>query len=318
MKPLVVRSWLLPSLSSVLIAACASNPPPPAASPASAAPPAPGPSATTVRTAAPAIPTAVRSASDILADSIKAVGAPDAWNGHKSVHMTMTMTFQAVGITGTAQRFATAGDKSLVVTEIPGVGLIREGSNGKVFWSQDPINGLRMLDGAEADQARIESVWNPELRVNELFAKVESKNETGADGKVLECVVLTPKVAPPSTRCFDPASHLQVTEKGVRPTPQGDTPFTSTVSDWRTVGGLKMAYALETQAGPITFSAKVQSVVFDQTMDDKQFEPPQPTAVAPADAPAASSSGKSKAKGETKTKAKAKTGTGKSPPAPTK
>jgi hypothetical protein len=309
MKPLVIPSWLL--LTSVLTAACASNPPPPAASPPGTATPAPVPSATAVASM-PAASAPVRSASDILADSIKAIGAPDAWNGHKSVHMSMTMTFQAVGITGTAQRFATAGDKSLVVTEIPGVGLIREGSNGKVFWSQDPINGLRLLDGAEADQARIESVWNPELRVNELFAKVESKNETGADGKVLECVVLTPKVAPTSTRCFDRVSHLQVTEKGVRPTPQGDTPFTSTVSDWRTVGGLKMAYALETQAGPITFSARVQSVVFDQVMDDQQFEPPQPTAVAPADAPAAPSSGKAK------TKTKAKTGTGQSPPAPKK
>ena len=315
MKPLP-RSWLL--LSSLLTAACASNSPPPPASPPATATAAPVPSAPAGTAAAPAAPVPVRSASDILADSIKAVGAPDAWSGHKSVHMTMTMTFQAVGITGTAQRFATAGDKSLVVTEIPGVGLIREGSNGKVFWSQDPINGLRMLDGAEADQARIESVWNPELRVNELFAKVESKNETGPDGKVLECVVLTPKVAPPTTRCFDQISHLQVTEKGVRPTPQGDTPFSSTVSDWRTVGGLKMAYALETQAGPITFSAKVQSVVFDQAMDDKQFEPPQPTAVTPADAPAASPSGKAKPKAETKTKTKAKTGTGKSPPAPKK
>jgi hypothetical protein len=290
----LLRSILV--LSGVMTAACASSPTPPAASPA----PAPAVASTAVPPAAttttPAAPAPVRSAADILADAVKAVGSPDAWNGHKSVHMTMTMTFQAVGITGTAQRFATAADKSLVVTEIPGVGLIREGSNGKTFWSQDPINGLRILEGAEADQARIESVWNPELRISELFARVESKNETGTDGKALECVVLTPKVAPPSTRCFDPASHLQVTEKGVRPTPQGDTPFTSTISDWRAVGGLKMAYALETQAGPITFSAKVQSVVFDQATDDKQFEPPQPTAVAPTDAPAGASSGKGKAK----------------------
>ncbi|HEY2904032.1 MAG TPA: hypothetical protein VGL59_25820 [Polyangia bacterium] len=307
------RRWSQVTVLLVIGAACASSPPPPAAGAAAATgvpdtgpttKPAPAP------TAAPASapPLAQRSASGILGDAIQTMGSPDAWNVHKSLRMSMTMSFQGVGITGTAQRFATATDKSVTVTDIPGVGIIREGCNGKLCWSQDPINGLRMLEGAEAEQSRIESVWNPELRVNELFAKVEAKNQAGPDGKMLECVVVTPKIAPPSTRCYDPVTHLQVSEVGVRPTPQGDTPFSSTVSDWRTVGGLKMPFALETQAGPITFAAKVQSVVYDEPMDDKQFEPPQPTPAAPADAAGKSTKTKSKDKAK-----KAKTPAGREP-----
>ncbi len=284
-------------MNKPLAVACASNPPPPAAAPAAASPavaPMPPPPVPP----APA-PLAQRSADDILADNVAAIGPAEAWNAHKTVRLEMTMSFQGVGITGKAQRLATGTDKTLVVTDIPGVGIIREGSNGKVFWSQDPVNGLRMLDGAEADQARIESVWNPELRNKELFAKIEAKNEIGPDGKPMECVVMTPKVAPPTTRCFDPRSHLQVLEKGIRPTPQGDTPFSSTVSDWRRIGGLLLPFALETQAGPITFGAKVQTIVFDETMDDKQFEPPQPPAPAPA-GPGAKPAGKTKGKGKPK------------------
>ena len=293
--------FVLPSL--LVFAACASNPPPPAAAPtpvpeaAPATPPAPPP---------PPPPLAQRSADDILADNVKAIGPVEAWNAHKTLRLDMTMSFQGVGITGKAQRLATATDKTLVITEIPGVGTIREGSNGKVFWSQDPINGLRMLDGAEADQARLESVWNPELRSKELYAKIEAKNEPGPDGKPLECVTLTPKVAPPTTRCFDPGSHLQVLEKGIRPTPQGDTPFSSTVSDWRRIGGLLLPFALETQAGPITFAAKVQSIVFDEAMDDKQFEPPKPAA-APGEPGKPAGKTKSKANAKAKPKPKAKT-----------
>jgi hypothetical protein len=283
-----------------LLPACASSPPPPAAAPAPVADTTAAiPPATPPPPAPP--PPAPRSADEILADNVSAIGPPEAWNAHKTVRLEMTMSFQGVGITGKAQRLATASDKTIVVTEIPGVGTIREGSNGKVFWSQDPINGLRLLDGAEADQARLESVWNPELRSKELFTKIEAKAETGPDGKPLECVVLTPKVAPPTTRCFDPASHLQVIEKGIRPTPQGDTPFSSTVSDWRRVGGLLLPFGLETQAGPITFSAKVQSIVFDEPMDDKQFEPPQPAGAAPPPGkPAGKSNGKTKAKAKAK------------------
>ncbi|HVR64873.1 MAG TPA: hypothetical protein VMU50_23405, partial [Polyangia bacterium] len=130
------------------------------------------------------------------------------------------------------------------------------------------------------------------------------KNEAGPDGKPLECVLLTPRVAPPTTHCFDPASHLQVSEKGIRPTPQGDTPFSSKVGDWRRVGGLLLPFSLETQAGPITFTAQVQSVVFDEPLDEKQFEPPQPAAVpAPAQPqpqPSTKPGAKAKSKGKPK------------------
>ena len=71
----LLRSALV--LSWVLAAACASQPPPPAANPAAAAAAAtsttaPAAKATTATTATPAAPAAARSASDILADAIKA------------------------------------------------------------------------------------------------------------------------------------------------------------------------------------------------------------------------------------------------------
>ena len=272
-------------LLTVTAGACASNPaPPPVNADRSADPARDAPATPSMPNPPRPAGAGQRSASDILGDAIKAVGAPEAWSAHRTAHLTMTMSFQALGITGTVERFATSADKALVVTQIPGVGIIREGNNGKVVWSQDPINGLRILDGAEAEQARAESIWNPELRANELYQKVDALTQTGGDGRPLECVVLTPKLAPATTRCFDPGTHLQVLEKGIHPTPQGDTPFTSTIGDWRTVGGLRMPYALETQAGPVTFTAKVLTAVYDEPMDDKQFEPPQPTASTPASA----------------------------------
>lgn len=306
-------------LLTVTVGACASSPAPSPVNADRSADPARDAPAT------PAMPSpprpdgsGQRSASAILGDAIKAVGSPEAWTAHKTAHLTMTMSFQALGITGTVERFATSADKALVVTQIPGVGTIREGNNGKVLWSQDPINGLRILDGAEAEQARAESIWNPELRANELYQKVDALTQTGGDGRSLECVVLTPKLAPPTTRCFDSGTHLQVLEKGVHATPQGDTPFTSTVGDWRTVGGLRMPYALETQAGPVTFTAKVLTAVYDEPMDEKQFEPPQPTASAPASAEPTPATATTPAKAGTKTRGTKTKGAAKPKAAPKK
>jgi zinc protease len=212
-----------------------------------------------------------RTAADVVADVAKALGSDAAWKAHKNVRMKLDMTFQGMGISGSGERFATKDDKALVVTDLPGMGTIREGSNGKIMWSQDPINGARQLTGAEAEQARIEAVWNAELRTSELYKSVELA-QSAPPGQ--ECLVMTPSLAPAVTNCYDAKTHLQVSQKGTRSTPQGDTPFSSTLKDWREVSGLKMPFSVDTQAGPITFTAKMSDVRFDQPMDEKMFEPP--------------------------------------------
>lgn len=247
---------------------------------------------------APAAP-AGRTAAAILADTVKALGSPAAWKAHKNVRMKLEMSFQGMGISGNGERFATKEDKALVVTDLPGMGTIREGSNGKVFWAQDPINGTRVLTGAEAEQARIESVWNAELRTNELYKSVEVVADPSGAG--LECLRLTPHEASAVTNCYDPKTHLQVSQKGTRSTPQGDTPFTSTLKDWRDVGGLKMPFSVDTQAGPITFTARMTDVKFDVAMDEKSFEPP----ASPAPASESPTAAAPKAKPKTKAKPKA-------------
>jgi hypothetical protein len=233
-----------------------------------------------------------RTAAMILADAVKAVGSEAAWKAHKNVHMKLEMTFLGMGISGQAEHFSTKSDQSLLVTDMPGMGAARQGTNGKVFWSQDPINGQRLLTGAEKDWARIEAAWNPELRADELYKSVEVKPDPSRPD--LECLLFTPHEAPPVTDCYDAKTHLQVSQKGTEPTPQGDTPFTSTLKDWRDVGGLKMPYAVETQAGPITFTARLTDVKFDVPMDEKMFDPP--SGVGDAGAKPAKAKGKPKAR----------------------
>jgi hypothetical protein len=237
--------------------------------PASAARAADG-GATTGLEAAPLVK-GPRTVDVILADIARALGSDAAWKAHKNVRTKLEMTFQGMGINGAGEHFATNKDKSVVVTDLPGMGTIREGSNGKVFWSQDPINGTRTLSACEADQARLDSVWNAELRMNELYKSIEIA-PSSPPGQ--ECLVLTPNVAPATTNCYDAKTHLQVTQKGTRCTPQGDTPFSSTLKDWREVGGLKMAFTVDTQAGPITFTAKTTDVKYDVPIDEKMFDPP--------------------------------------------
>jgi hypothetical protein len=237
-----------------------------------------GCAAHTGTSAAASAASTTRTAGAVLADAVQATGGAAAWNAHATAHIKLEVTFAAMGFGGPAERFETRANKSLTVTSLPAVGEVREGSNGRVFWSQDPINGLRFLSGAEAEQARLESTWNPDLAADTLFSSVALANDAPAG---LECLLLTPKLGPPIRNCYDRHSHLQVLQEGTHTTPQGDVPFRSTMSDWRDVDGIKVAFVTETQAGPITLLMKVASVVFDEPMNDAMFEPPSPAPPAP-------------------------------------
>jgi hypothetical protein len=223
---------------------------------------------------ASAVPGA-RTPDAILADAVAATGGVAGWAAHKTAHVKLTISLQGMGMGGPAEHFQTNTNRSLTLTTLPGVGAIREGSNGKVLWAQDPINGLRLLDGAEAEQARVEAAWNADLQAHELFPKIEMAIDSPAG---LECLTMTPKVGAPIRSCYDAQTHLQASQEGMRATAQGDVPFHSTVTDWRPVGGVKIPFDSVTQAGPITVVTTIDQIVFDEPMDDKMFEPPAPGA----------------------------------------
>ena len=241
---------------AALASGCASKQPPAAAT-AQAAPATPG----------------LRTPDAILADAVAATGGVAGWAAHKTAHIKLTISLQGMGMGGPAEHFQTNTNRSLTLTSLPGVGAIREGSNGKVLWAQDPVNGTRLLEGAEAEQARIEAAWNTDLQARELFAKIETAVDSPAG---LECLTMTPRVGPPIRSCYDARTHLQVSQEGMRTTLQGDVPFHSSVKDWRPVGGVKIPFDSVTQAGPMTVVTTINEVVFDEPMDDKMFEPPAP------------------------------------------
>ena len=275
------RARLSPlALAVALAASCASGPPPPPSSTGASA--SAGPQAA----AAPTSGTpALRTPEAILADAVQATGGAAAWNRHTTAHFKIDTTFQGMAMGGTGERFLTRSGKSLIVTELVGLGTVREGTNAKVYWSEDALQGFRYLEGAEAEEARIDAAWNTEMQAKQLFAKLETTSEPGPDGAPLECVVATPRLGAPIHSCYDRKTHLQVLQTGIKATPQGDVPFRAVSKDWREVGGVKVAYEAETQVGPITLVVRFNGVTFDEPMDDKMFEPPVPAA-APAPAPA--------------------------------
>jgi hypothetical protein len=221
-------------------------------------------------------PLALRAADAILADANAATGGDEPWKAHRSLEVKTSIEYRKMAMTATRTQISTAKNKSLAVTTIPNVGVVNEGTNGKVSWSQDPVNGLRILTGAEAAQSRLESTWNLDRHLRQLFKKIEPAIEKDAagDGRELECLTLTPKTGHPMTNCYDPVTHLQVLQRGTASTPQGDVPFSSRTKEWKDVGGMKIPSLIEMSTGPIELVARVTEVTFDKPVDEAIFEIP--------------------------------------------
>jgi hypothetical protein len=212
---------------------------------------------------APAAP--ARSAEAILADHVNAIGGAKALQRHKSMRMKRTVTVTGMGIEGTEERWGAAGNKSLSVTTVPGIGTIRQGSDGKVFWSEDPINGPRLLEGAEREQARLMAQWNGELYFAKLYKAIKPVPPPATAPKTaLECLEMTPAVGAGTTSCFDATTHLQVYQVGRQATPQGEIPVEAHFSDWRLYDGVKMPTLERTTAGPTSIEARLTEVKFDE------------------------------------------------------
>jgi hypothetical protein len=235
--------------------------------------PSPSLSSSSPPAAAPPSAAPLRSASAILSDSVKATGGDAPWKAHRSIETRTQIEYAKMAISGTRTQTVTSKNKSIAVTLIPNVGEVKEGTNGHAVWSDDPVNGLRLLDGAEAVQFQIESTWNLERNMKRLFSKIVVKADSDG-GRALECLVLTPRAGQPLTTCYDPQTHLQVLQKGIAATPQGDVPFVSRIKSWKEAGGLKLPEIVEMVTGPIEFSARLTEINFDKTVDDKAFEVP--------------------------------------------
>ena len=214
-----------------------------------------------------------RTASAILADSVKATGGDLPWKAHHVIETRTQIEYAKMAITGTRTQTVTWKNKSLAVTSIPNVGEVKEGTNGRVVWAEDPVNGLRILVGAEALQFKLESTWNLERNMKRLFPKITVTADTD-EGRAMECLELTPRIGQPLVTCYDAETHLQVLQKGTAATPQGDVPFTSRIKGWKEFEGLKLPEVVEMTTGPIDFSARLLEVAFDKPIDEKMFEIP--------------------------------------------
>ena len=206
----------------------------------------------------------------------KATGGAAAWNSHKTAHFKIETTFQGMGMGGTGERFLTSAGKSLMVTELAGLGTHpRRDERQGVLDARTPLQGFRFLDGAEAEEARIDVVLERRHAGRSSCSRSSRPRPSPArTARRSSAWSRRPSSGAPIHSCYDAATHLQVLQTGIKATPQGDVPFRAVAqATGATSAGSRCRSRPRPRSGPITLVARIKSVTFDEPMDDKMFDP---------------------------------------------
>ena len=213
-------------------------------------------------------------ASTIIARYIEAVGGKEALLKTVSRHIRGTFSVPVQGMEGSLEMFRSTPNKLLIRINIPSVGQITQGFDGKVGFTNNPMQGASILEGNLLRQIRETADFYTELHRAEKFASMETVELTKFQGKPCYKVKLLSKAGREYAEFFDQQTGLLAGNVGEREIPGGTAEQITVYSDYKRFGGLLLPTRTATRVMTFEQVTTFQSVEFN-TVDETVYELPE-------------------------------------------
>lgn len=245
----------------------------PAAPPTKDTPVAPEPGAPTQPPpTAPAQPTTLPSASEIFQRSLQAIGGADAVRRHTSMRMEGTLGAAAMGMKGTMVVQALAPNLFLTTIDMAGVGAMKQGFDGTVGWTTNPLMGTQLLEGRTLDELRRSADFYKELDPGKVWKSATVKGVADFGGRRCYQVEVDGDMGNGSL-FYGVDDGLA---RGMRlevDSPMGKVPTVTRMVEYKPFDGLMLATRTEIEAMGVVQTMTVDTVDF-APIDPKVFELP--------------------------------------------
>ncbi len=213
-------------------------------------------------------------AAELLAASVEAVGGKEKLQSITSFHLEGTIGAPKQGLSGKVETWWKQGDFYMVQT-IPGLGINRSGKKGDVIWAEEPINGLRKLEGKEAEQ----HMWASSLLLTadwqKYFESAETVGERTIDGKKVYDIELVTASGSKLSVTIDADDKMMVEQAFEVVSPMGSMPVTIRSTDYRDVSGMKIPYKQVTDASLMELTQELTLVEVNVEVDEAKFALPE-------------------------------------------
>jgi hypothetical protein len=245
----------------------------PTAPPTKDAPASPEPAAPASPTATPIVqPADLPSASEIFKRSLQAIGGEAAVRKHTCMRMEGTLAAAAMGMKGRMVVQALAPNLFLTSIDMDGIGSMKQGFDGTVGWTSNPMMGTQLLEGRTLDELRRSADFYRELDPGKVWKTATVKGVTDFGGTPCYEIAVTGDMGDGSL-FYGVADGLA---RGMRlevETPMGKMPTTTRMVEYKPFDGLMIASKTEIEAMGAVQTMTVEKVDFTP-IDAKVFELP--------------------------------------------
>jgi len=221
---------------------------------------------------------ALPDAKTLLAESVEARGGAANFEAIYSYYIVSKMEAENLGLVGTAHTWWRDGD-FYVENDMPGVGRIRLGSDDGQVWSDDPINGLRMIKGIEAEQAAWSTSRCLALDWEQYFKSATTSEVLEVEGTKIAVITFISPKGDEVTLNLDMATKMPISQSFKQANALGAMPVTVTFADFREVHGTQVAFK-QLVDSPLTKMSSINET-FDVNVEiaDDKFSMPGPKAL---------------------------------------
>lgn len=191
-------------------------------------------------------------AAELLAAHTQAAGGVDKIASFETIHATGKIDTGNQMLSGTTQMWWKKGGNFYVEQAIEGIGTSRMGYDGTTIWLDDPITGMRILDGEEAQSYIQTALMFPSHDWRQQFteARTLGKKPIEGGGEAWE-VELVSKGGPNVIVGLDANTKLISYMKTTQVTPMGSMPVEAYAEDYRDVEGYKFAMKKRSSVKPL-------------------------------------------------------------------
>ncbi|MEQ8767909.1 MAG: PQQ-binding-like beta-propeller repeat protein [Planctomycetota bacterium] len=120
------------------------------------------------------LPADAPSAEKLFERHVAAIGGEKQIREHSKIHMKLTFEMASIGLKGTVERWSMAPDRLLTISDIPGVGEIRQGYDGEVGWMTGDMVGVQVLQGDLLGSVQSEADLFADLEYAERFESMKT------------------------------------------------------------------------------------------------------------------------------------------------
>jgi hypothetical protein len=214
-------------------------------------------------------------AREIVARHVTAIGGRDAILAKQSVRTTGTFELPAMGIEGNFDAAQMRDGATVMRIELPGLGQIASGYDGRFAWATNPMIGPRLLEGAELAQIRDDASFLASLREAPAVKELETVGIADVGGE--QCYRI--RIAWASGRrtfdCYSIESGLLIGSEMTQLSPTGALDITVSYADYRDFGGVRMATVARQRAAGQEQVLRFTNVEFDAVPAELFAAPPE-------------------------------------------